>query len=412
MAFLSLLDERARPKGSRDPLGFEMVWTHFGRQIVGNLTTITSSWRIFSVGLLGFHWCNQLCRDVHPVDKQQVLQEHFLRYEQLAAYLRSSAGDHEIMGITRVRKRLGEGRKTITIGIDQESLILSDQVSYGIWGLYSTALRETGLVRGDCRELTERGLELVRLIEDGLTHNGNGLGSRWFSSFMRGERKAVAVADLEQWGQHFVDAIAAPKVKGALIAALLRGSGNHSCQLALHDTCRALPKEVLEQGKLGPLISAIGGKTDSAELRQKLADISQTERLLVTANTLFDYLRLKDGESLQALALTINSAYQFDYLPSGPELTKVPYGTDLDTLRARLRGGDTLGALRCLLDMNKKIMTGRGGAAWVEEAGDGRLRVRVKAERAHLPTPEELQSRWNYDYFLRSFARIAAKEQR
>lgn len=156
MAFLSLLDDRARPKGSRDPLGFEMVWTHFGRRIVGNLTTITSSWRIFSVGLLGFYWCNQLCRDAHPVDKQRVLQEHFIRYEHLAAYLRSSAGDHKIMGITWVRKRLGESRKTIDIGADQQSLILSDQVSYGIWGLYSTALRETGLVQCDIRELTDR----------------------------------------------------------------------------------------------------------------------------------------------------------------------------------------------------------------------------------------------------------------
>ena len=31
MAFLSLLDERLKPKGSRDPLGFEQVWTKFGR---------------------------------------------------------------------------------------------------------------------------------------------------------------------------------------------------------------------------------------------------------------------------------------------------------------------------------------------------------------------------------------------
>ena len=38
MAFLSLLDERAKPKGSRDPLGFELVWSHFGRMVIGNLT--------------------------------------------------------------------------------------------------------------------------------------------------------------------------------------------------------------------------------------------------------------------------------------------------------------------------------------------------------------------------------------
>lgn len=412
MAFLSLLDDRARPKGSRDPLGFEMVWTHFGRRVVGNLTTITSSWRIFAVGLLGFHWCNQLCRDAHPVDRQRVLQEHFIRYEQLAAYLRSSAGDHEIMGITRVRKRLGESRKTIDIGTDQQSLILSDQVSYGIWGLYSTALHETGLVRGDLRELTDRGLEIVRLIEEGLTRKGEGLGIDWYWRFLRGERKAVTLADLDHEGKRFVRAISATKVMDALITALLRGSGEHRCQLALYEACRALPKAILEQGELGSLIEAIRQYTDFPELRQVLEDVSQIERLLVTANVLFNYLRRKDGEPLTVLADAIDRVYRFDHLPLGPELTNVPYCVDLEVLRSRLRSGDTLGALRCLLDMNKKIMVGRGGAAWVEEAGDGRLRVRVKAETAHLPPTEALHSQWDYDYFLRSFARIAAMERR
>lgn len=412
MAFLSLLDERARPKGSRDPLGFEMVWTHFGRRVVGNLTTVTSSWRIFSVGLLGFHWCNQLCRDAHPSEKQKLLQEHFLRFEQLAAYLRSSAGDQEVMGITRVRKRLKEARKTISIGIDQQSLILSDQVSYGIWGLYSTAMRETGLVRGDYRELTERGLEIVSLIEEGLSRKDEGLGTHWYWAFLRGERKAVAIADLEYESRCFVGAMTAPKVKRALIAALLRGSGDHPCQLALYEACSTLPKDMLKRRKLGELIAAIRGQTDSVELRQALEDISQMERLLVTANFLFDYLRGKNDEPLTSLASAIDQTCCFDDLPSGPELTKAPYGKDLQMLRDCLRGKNTLNALRCLLDLNKKIMAGRGGAAWVEEGSDGRLRVRVKAETAYLPAAEKLQSEWDYDYFLRSYARIAAKERR
>ena len=412
MAFLSLLDDRARPKGSRDPLGFEMVWTHFGRRVVGNLTTITSSWKIFAVGLLGFHWCNQLCRNVNPVDRQQILQQHFLRYEQLAAYLRSSAGDHEIMGITRVRKRLGEGRKTISIGIDQQSLILSDQVSYGIWGLYSTALRETGLVRGDLRELTETGLAIVRLIEGGVTRKGEGLGIDWYWAFLRGQRKAVAISGLERENKRFVRAIRAVRVRDALVAALLRGSGEHRCQLALYDTCRALDLAVLENAGLGTLVATLGQQSESQELRQALENISQIERLLVTANVLFNYLRRQDGEPLAAMADAIDRIYRFDFLPAGPKLAGVPYGADLETLRARLRSGDTLAALRGLLEMNNKIMAERGGAAWVEESANGKLRVRVKAETAHLPLIEELQTRWDYDYFLRSYAAIAAQERR
>jgi hypothetical protein len=60
MAFLSLIDERVKPKGSRDPLGFELVWSYFGRKVIGNLTTITSSMDNFAVALLGFYWANQL----------------------------------------------------------------------------------------------------------------------------------------------------------------------------------------------------------------------------------------------------------------------------------------------------------------------------------------------------------------
>lgn len=58
MAFLSLMDDRAKPKGSRDPLGFELVWSYFVRKVIGNQTTITSSMDNFAVALLGFYVWN------------------------------------------------------------------------------------------------------------------------------------------------------------------------------------------------------------------------------------------------------------------------------------------------------------------------------------------------------------------
>ena len=217
---------------------------------------------------------------------------------------------------------------------------------------------------------------------------------------------------MEKESKGFVKAITAPKVRDTLIAALLHGSGDHRCQLALYQTCRDLPREVLQEDKLSSLVAAIRAQTESPELRGVLDDISQVERLLVTANVLFNYLRRQDGEPLEAAATTINGVYRFGYLSSAPDLASVPYGLDLEKLRVRLRADDTLGALHCLLEMNKKIMAGRGGAAWVEKTGDGRLRVRVKAETANLPPLNEMQSSWDYDYFLRSFARIAAMERR
>lgn len=116
MAFLSLLDDRAKPKGSRDPLGFELVWTHFGRKAIGNLTTITSSITNFAVALLGFHWANQLHEHTPNSSRHKSVRESFIRYEQLAGYLRYLGNDKQLMGITRVSKRI-EANELLSFGI-------------------------------------------------------------------------------------------------------------------------------------------------------------------------------------------------------------------------------------------------------------------------------------------------------
>ena len=157
MPFLSLLDDRAKPKGSRDPLGFELVWSYFGRKVVGNLTTITSSIDNFAVALLGFYWANQSAPiGSDAAARHKRIREGFLRYEQLTGYLRYHGNAEDIMGITRIKQRMDDGSFKITLGLSAEQQILSDQASYGLWGLYSSAARETGLVSGNDRVVTQR----------------------------------------------------------------------------------------------------------------------------------------------------------------------------------------------------------------------------------------------------------------
>ena len=54
-------------------------------------------------------------------------------------------------------------------------------------------------------------------------------------------------------------------------------------------------------------------------------------------------------------------------------------------------------------------MAQRGGAPWVELESDNTLRVRVQSETAELHDQIELESSWDYEYFLTSFIRIASK---
>ena len=58
--FLTEIDSRAAVKGSRDPLGFVPLWSHFGRQVVGNLTTVTGSVRGFTTTLLGYYFAGEV----------------------------------------------------------------------------------------------------------------------------------------------------------------------------------------------------------------------------------------------------------------------------------------------------------------------------------------------------------------
>src|SRR6478735_988758 len=78
--FLTDLDSRAAVKGSRDPLGIQQLWTRFGRRVVGNLTTVSTSVRDFTTVLLGYHFAAELADDQGPGSEL----ETFLKWEQLA----------------------------------------------------------------------------------------------------------------------------------------------------------------------------------------------------------------------------------------------------------------------------------------------------------------------------------------
>jgi len=108
LSIISLFDDRARPKGSRDQLGIEAVWSFMGRRVVGNLTTVTSNLENFIVALLCCYHANSNWTKIDQV------QEQFMRTEQLAAYLKlTNAGHLELTGflaITRAGKNLQEDK--------------------------------------------------------------------------------------------------------------------------------------------------------------------------------------------------------------------------------------------------------------------------------------------------------------
>ena len=349
-----------------------------------------------------------------PVSKRhRHVQDLFLKYEQLAAYLRHRGGDDGIMGITRVRRRLEatEGAPVeITLGLGTEQQILSDQASYGLWGLYSTALRDTGLVDGDDREPTETGRAIAEEIRKHFDL------WKWMDEVLL-RRNRITVEDLEKHASAFVTAIRHKSVQTQLKRALMTGNVTHPLQKVLWEVTQKIDLANIRDRDFSGYIQEVKNRLRSespghANLSTSLQDILGIERLLVAANNLFHYCRRNDGERFESVIAKIRKrGYSYAHLPSPKDVPLINgrHGRDrvlLEILRA-LHDGNHGQALRLILLRNREVMKQRGGAPWVEiEDGDS-LRVRVKSERAELRDQAYIETNWDYDYFLGSFLQIA-----
>lgn len=403
MAFLSLLDDRAKPKGSRDPLGFELVWTYFGRRLIGNLTTVTSSLSNFAVALLGYRWANEINSNAPADEKQHCVRGTFLRYEQMAGYLRYLAGDKEIMGITRVSQRMDSKQTPVSFGLGADQQILSDQASYGLWGLYSTASAQSGLVTGDTRIPTAFGCELALKIEQSLDKSS--------MIDLLTSNKAVSHEQLVVHARSFLKAINTKFIRTELLHALMNGGDGHAMQAEVWRITQELAERKVEVTSLADFIQCIKRQTHNQLLVRRLENIEAVERILVAANNIFNYCRLQDGKPLSTVMDGIGDRYHYLHLPTELDLTLVPRGDLVQSISVALRNNDIEMAIERILELNKVVMEQRSGAPWVELEPSRQLRVRVPTETYALLHQEELEVRWDYEYFISSFLRIANHAQ-
>ena len=164
MFFLTEIDPRAAIKGSRDALGFTPIWARFGREVVGNLTTVTSSLRGFTTLLLGLYFADRAVAS--PRTSEEDRSNLFLKFEQLAAYSRLALGRENgdasvILGSVRATRRLRDNGHSVPISASVDGQILSNQRTNGLWGLYTVAARESGMVERDEHTLTPWAQKLV-----------------------------------------------------------------------------------------------------------------------------------------------------------------------------------------------------------------------------------------------------------
>lgn len=435
--FLTQLDSRAAIKGSRDPLGVQAIWTRLGRHVVGNLSTVTTSVRDFTVLLAGCYFVEAVA-DAGATEGDVAT---FLKWEQLAAYSRAHVDeDYRFRGQERTLARLREGSRR-RLSADGGAQILGNQKIYGLWGLYTVPARSSGLLEGDpirltpvARRVVEQSLlptlgrspKSVTTLVDRFRAKESFID--WKQASDLAVMKAVAelirvVRPLERatYREHLLyggpaDASPSRGTQGRqrLFADLLAGT--------LHEADWALTPETLAS-------LAVRAKTSGGEVGQQLAHrlerIRTAELLLAPAVHMFDYVLSCDGQMRSDIAADIDAHWRRVFRETidvgaieilEPELrwssTDTESGGRWVALAHALQAAHYEDAIDLVLAQNAAVMKARSAAApWAELRG-GKLHVRFRDQHApRLPEAAEIPHTWMHAYFIGSLRSIAAALQ-
>ena len=425
--FLTDIDPQAAIKGSRDPLGVQTIWVRLGRHVVGNLTTVSTSARDFTTLILGYYFAERVASEATGDGDLAV----FLRWEQMAAYARGGINrDWGFRGVDRAKKNWNaEGR--LHLGADSASQILSNQKTYGLWGLYTVPARSSGLVEGSPTRLTAAGRDIVERLclpvfaREGL-RNADAVVSRLAQTrtaldvrkgdvpFLRAIGKVLSkrltVSERKVYKTYLLWGGPQDKTNGGQAALA------HAMESTFDDTkwtlspprVRWLAKRCRAAGDIGEVVA------------DRLERIRTAELLLAPSATLFDLILASDGQTLPDVARVVRRQW-------GPFIRTIDAG-DTAVLERDLRDstgkpemgqrwlkiaqalatGDFDGALRLLMEQNGFVMKMRSGAApWVD-LSSGRIRVRLRDDAlGNLPERAELPSLWKHSYFLDSLRTMA-----
>jgi hypothetical protein len=424
MPFLTELDSRARIKGSRDPLGVQAIWVHFGRKVVGNLTTVTGSVRGFTTTLLGYHFVHEVLGKDGSGGPSAL--DVFLKFEQLAAYSRfHTYKDEEFRGIERVKERLSRSTRVV-LSSEQRHQILSNQKIYGLWGLFSVPSRASSLLESDDHALTPVARSFV--------------ASEYLSKLDRaGLREGKAILDLLQANRAELDLGGRHAPISKAVASLLQPNLTNTEKefyrryLAYggdHETTEGRQRQLAEL-MVGLKAGTVPGNVmirrliseasrrgpDWQGLAAKLGEIATLETLIAPAANVFDFLLARQGVSVQKAVTEIRTKWGsgLQHLSlEGLEALESEIGRALEDSGAASRwlltaealaAGQYESVLRLLIEQNAAVMSRRGGAPWLRLSKD-KLEVRYQEETELLADGADLPALWRNPYFIDSLYTI------
>lgn len=413
--FLTQIDSRAAVRGSRDPLSLVPIWSAFGRRVVGNLTTASTSLRGFTTLLLGYY-----CADrVIEKDAEQSPLSVFLRVEQFVSYCRvfRNRGDTDFRGSERVTRRLEDSTR-ITLSAEPRHQTLADQKTYGLWGLYSVASRTSGILLPDRPALTP---EATEFVERQYIHRLSRAGFRGASGLLSIVEPTRKDLDLKRAGGGLAHVLADIHASGLnaderefYSRFLVYGGDEQNTEGQQRQLAELLGQITTDDFGMADLqrIIRLAEKRKYDRLVGHLSSIQRLELLIVAAANLFAFLLRCNGRTvasverdvqrvwgrgLKAITPTVTAAVEkeVDCIARSPESASY-----LGRFGQYVGAGDWRAAIVTLVDLNSLVMRRRGGAAWMRLEKSAEIKVDYHEDGADLFDPAALDRAWKNTYFI------------
>jgi hypothetical protein len=343
----------------------------------------------------------------------------FLKFEQLSGYARWHVNkDGELRGIREVRRRLAEEDR-ITIAADSSGQIMSNQKTYGLWGLYTMPARASGLIADDvlqltpvAREFTERHAlrTLTRALPDAVTRireiiqggraevipEGRDVGL--LKALAKALRPEFEAAELGFYRQYLVCGGQKAPEWQPVFARLVE---DHLPKA--EDFCLKHVVELVKQAR----------RIGESALADQLDRIRALEALLVPTAALFAYAQSRDGATTKSVAQELEHVWIGGLPHIDPtaiaDLASVidqVYGDHSASIRfhalaTALASGDFGESLRLCLEHNAFVMRSRSGAEpWILVKRN-LLDVRYRDEgTAPLVSGKEIAKAWQNSFYL------------
>lgn len=382
MYFFTEQDPNYRIQGSRDPLGFQVIWQRVGKKLIKYLSTVSSNIRDFQT----LSYAKYLYGDRDA----KGFNEFFLKFEQVCAYARGiylADLKEGFNGIEFVNKNKHKDR--FSISLKQKDTILSNQRIYGILGKYNRPYSEMGIYESP---------EFNDVMNTALSKTNKSDISKITDRLLMNKECEVKLEELKPFSEILRRLTAKEQIFYRDNILKVNNEDNH-LQNKLYDFMKN-HKNITEIDNLDfyNFTNEIINASQNDLLSEVIHEIQLTDKVLFTHVAVFRTLQ-------NETSWTKNDISKHTFLSNIPSSVNYPFSNDDELAGLNLiLDKDSIEIVKFQVDRNLQVSNARKKSSWIlHEAKKFKV---YYAEGAQSYENIDRDSDNEFDYFLGSYYRL------